>query len=206
MVLLVAVFLAAELNPFYLKVRESLDYWLLIKPKHFIYGYVFFARACYGWNRIIQLSFWDWRSYFSVLSRLFANCSSILTIRGKFNILVLSLPIMVDHDILSVGFCCGFLDARWGWVNMFGFCSPRSSPSYWWFQNGAKGSFQNLSHSPSSGAGRLELHSLWFIQSFRWVFFFFTAFLCPCMTADGILLFSLGSRVPENIFGNSREK
>lgn len=38
-VLLLALFLAAELNPFYLKVRESLDYRLLIKQ--FIYGYVF---------------------------------------------------------------------------------------------------------------------------------------------------------------------
>jgi hypothetical protein len=61
-VLLVAVFLAAELNPFYLKVREKLrlfDY--LIKAKkalHLRLPFFFLSlRACCGWNRIILLSF-----------------------------------------------------------------------------------------------------------------------------------------------------
>ena len=90
-VLLLAVFLAAELNPFYLKVREKkayiIDYLIKAKAIFHLRPTFFSLRACCGWNRIILLSFLDWRSYFSVLFRLFANCSSILTIRGKFIII-----------------------------------------------------------------------------------------------------------------------
>ena len=106
--------------------------WLKLKPFFILRLRFFFLfvcyRACCGWNRIILLSFWDWRSYFSVLSRLFANCSSILTIRGKFIIIIIIIKFFLRPRLImifilfSVGFCCGFLDARWGWVNMFGFC------------------------------------------------------------------------------------
>ena len=118
--------------------------WLKLKPFFILRLRFFFLfvcyRACCGWNRIILLSFWDWRSYFSVHFRLFANYFSILTIRGKFIIFLVSFfslsirPRLIDWFMLSVGFffffCCGFLDVRWGWVNMFGFCLLRSSPSY----------------------------------------------------------------------------
>ena len=60
-VLLLAVFLAAELNPFYLKVREKkayiIDYLIKAKAIFHLRPTFFSLRACCGWNRIILLSF-----------------------------------------------------------------------------------------------------------------------------------------------------
>lgn len=81
-VLLLAVFLAAELNPFYLKARLflPLDIFVSIHSRH-----------CFGWNPTILSSYRDLLVCSFARYPQFENCSSILITQGGRKILVFYL-------------------------------------------------------------------------------------------------------------------
>ena len=92
-VLLLAVFLAAELNPFYLKVAL-----IVLALDSDLYRA---HRAYYGWNPIIQSSSDDWPEFSYVVYPQSGSCTTILVIRGLSPILL----IQKMHDLLpSISF------------------------------------------------------------------------------------------------------
>lgn len=95
-VLLLTVFLAAELNPFYLKV-ESMGTILTNS-----FPLTTRLRLCYGWNLTILLSLEGWPAYSSALSQLLESYISTQVTPGK----LATPPRPPKNNMLTVSTLC----------------------------------------------------------------------------------------------------